>query len=78
MHNINRSNSYDDIDLDFFLEMYPAQDVKMTISKDTLPNLAEGVIELHHKGFLVSCNLAYQIDWSAEENVEILNRELNK
>lgn len=78
MHNINRSNSYDDIDLEFFLEMYPEQDVKMTISKETLPNLAEGVIELHRKGFLVSCNLAYQIDWSAKENLELLNRELLK
>lgn len=78
MHNINRSNSYDDIDLDFFIDLYPKQDVKMTISKETLPNLAEGVIELHKKGFLVSCNLAYQIDWSASENVFILYRELQK
>lgn len=59
MHNVNRSNSYDDIDLDFFLEMYPEQDVKMTVSRETLPHLAEGVIELHQKGFAVSCNLAY-------------------
>lgn len=78
MHNINRSNSYDDIDLDFFLSQYPGQDVKMTISKDTLPHLAEGVIDIHRKGFLVSCNLAYEIDWSAPENVDILNRELSK
>lgn len=49
MHNVNRSNSYDDIDLDFFLEMYPEQDVKMTVSRETLPHLAEGVIELHQK-----------------------------
>lgn len=78
MHNLNRSNSYDDIDLEFFLEMYPEQDVKMTISKETLPNLAEGVIELHQRGFLVSCNLAYGIDWSDPQNTEILNRELHK
>ena len=78
MHNINRSNSYDDIDIDFFKELYPDQDVKMTISKETLPDLAKGVIELHEKGFIVSCNLAYQIDWSSEENADILNRELYK
>ena len=78
MHNVNRSNSYDDIDLEFFLELYPEQDIKMTVSKETLPNLAEGVIELHQKGFLVSCNLAYGIDWSAPENIEVLNRELHK
>ncbi len=78
MHNINRSNSYDMIDLDFFKELYPEQDVKMTISKETLPHLAEGVIELHNKGFLVSCNLAYQIDWSAKENASVLDKELHK
>lgn len=78
MHNINRSNSYDDIDIDFFREMYPDQDIKMTISQETLPNLAEGVIYIHEKGFPVSCNLAYQIDWSSKENVEHLDRELRK
>lgn len=78
MHNKNRSNSYDDIDLEFFVKQYPAQDVKMTISKETLPQLAEGVIDMHNKGFLVSCNLAYEIDWSAPENTTILDRELHK
>lgn len=50
----------------------------MTISKETLPHLAEGVIELHKKGFKISCNLAYQIDWSDEENATLLERELLK
>lgn len=78
MHNINRSNSYDSIDLDFFAAQYPKQDVKMTISQETLPYLAKGVIDMHKKGFIVSCNLAYQIDWSASQNVTILERELHK
>lgn len=78
MHNINRSNSYDDIDLDFFAIQYPTQDVKMTISQETLPQLAEGVIDMHRKGFLVSCNLAFEIDWSSPDNVTALNRELRK
>ena len=78
MHNRNRSNSYDDIDIDFFREMYPDQDVKMTISQETLPMLAEGVIDMHNKGFLVSCNLAYGIDWSEPQNTAILHRELDK
>ena len=78
MHNMNRSQSYDRIDLDFFLNQYPQQDVKMTVSNGTLPRLADGVIDLHEKGFLVSCNLAYEIDWSAPENIDVLSRELNK
>ena len=78
MQNINRSNSADKIDLDFFVKYYSTQDVKMTISHESLSNLAEGVIFLHQKGFNVSCNLAYNIDWSDESNKEILQRELMK
>lgn len=78
MHNINRSQSYDYIDLDFFHEQYPHQDVKMTVSQETLPNLAEGVIDIHNHGFLVSCNLAHGIDWSDSRNADVLYRELNK
>lgn len=77
MHDRNRSNSYDSIDWQFFKNTYPQQDVKMTVSRETLPNLAEGVIDLHTKGFLVSCNLAYGMDWSDPQNREILERELN-
>lgn len=78
MHNTNRSNSYDDIDLSFFINQYPKQDIKMTISQETLPSLAAGVIDMHKKGFIVSCNLAYQIDWTNAQNVELLQRELQK
>lgn len=76
MHNINRSNSYDDIDWEFFFNYYPQQDVKMTVSKETLPMLSKGVIDLHKKGFLVSCNLAYGIDWSDPKNADTLKSEL--
>ena len=78
MHNLNRTNSYDSIDLSFFHRLYPDQDVKMTISQETLPNLADGVIDIHNKGFLVSCNLAFGIDWSNPDNTSILDRELMK
>lgn len=78
MHDCNRSNSFDRIDLDFFASMYSRQEIKMTISKESLPNLYEGVVFCHEKGFLVSCNLAFNIDWSAKENIDILERELKK
>lgn len=78
MQNINRSNSADDIDLDFFSKTYPLQTVKMTISVESLKSLADGVIFLHSKGFKVSCNLAYNIDWSDYENQIHLERELGK
>ena len=78
MQNTNRSNSYDMVDLDFFAQQYPEQSVKMTISNNTLSSLAEGVLYLQSKGFEVSCNLAYGIDWSDTKYQEILYRELNK
>lgn len=78
MHDINRSHSFDDIDLAFFAKNYPTQDIKMTISLESLPHLADGVIFCHQSGFGVSCNLAYNIDWSDPKNEEILKRELNK
>ena len=78
MHNVNRSNSFDKIDIDFFLQLYPNQHVKMTISPQTLPSLHDGVVFIHNKGFRVSCNLAFGIDWSNSQNIYLLERELNK
>lgn len=77
MQDINRSGSYDMIDLDFFRKTYPEQGVKMTISDKTLPCCSEGIIALHKMGFPVSCNLAYGIDWNNGSSVEDLTRELN-
>jgi radical SAM protein with 4Fe4S-binding SPASM domain len=78
MQNINRCNSADMIDLDFFLKQYAKEDIKMTVSPETLHMLADGVIFLHEKGFEISCNLAYGVDWSDKSFPEILERELKK
>ena len=77
-HDINRSGSFDDIDLDFFLNTYPDQTIKMTISELSLPYLAESIQFLSAKGFPISCNLAYMVDWLSEKNVTILEEQLNK
>lgn len=73
MHNQNRSNSYDKIDIDFFRQEYPF--AKMTVTEATLPKLAHGIISLHESGFEVSANLGYGISWS-EEAPEILSGQL--
>ena len=78
IHDKNRSNSFDKIDLEFFSKTWPKQTVKMTVSDLSLPHLADSVIFAHKSGFEVSCNLAYGIDWSNKEMKEILSRELNK
>lgn len=78
IHDMNRSHSFDRIDLDFFLTMYPEQLIKMTISDITLPYLAEGIIFCHTKGFQVACNLAYGVDWTKENLQGKLEEQLDK
>lgn len=76
-HNINRCGSFDEIDLNFFLKEYPLQPIKMTISKESLPYLAESVKFIHSLGFIVECNLAYMIDWTSPTIKSILVNQLN-
>ena len=78
MHNTNRSNSFSEIDIPFFQRTWQDMSIKMTISKETLPFLADGVIFLHSLGFDVNNNFAFGIDWSDECNVDILKVELEK
>lgn len=77
MHDINRCNSFDEIDLKFFKETWPKQSIKMTVSVETLPTLAEGVIFLHEQDFTVSVNLAHGIDWSDKSYISILETDTN-
>lgn len=64
MHNVNRGNSYDLIDLSYFLKTYPDQPVKMTISPNTIGTVSEGIIDVVKKGFKLSANLAYGCEWN--------------
>lgn len=75
-HDINRCNSYDLIDLDFFLHTWPIQTAKMTISPESLPYLADSVIFLHEKGIPFSNNLAYGVNWSSEELLKTMQDQL--
>lgn len=78
-HDKNRSNSFDKIDLDFFLECWPTQPVKMTISKETIDTLFEDIKYIQELGFKISgTNFAEGFDWSDEKYVAILCRELEK
>lgn len=77
-HDLNRSNSFDSIDLDFFLSTYPNQHVKMTVSEISLPHLADSIKYVTEKGFKISCNLAYMIDWLSEKNSKTLKEQLER
>lgn len=80
MQNANRSSSFHNVDLDFFVNTWPNQSVKMTISPDTISNMANGVKFLHRKGFkYISSDLAMgdSVGWS-KEKLGIYQMELKK
>jgi uncharacterized protein len=68
-HNKNRSDSYDQIDIGFFLSTYPDQSVRMTIYNETIGNLSKDIIHLHQLGFReVAATFAHGIDWDIEQH----------
>jgi uncharacterized protein len=73
----NRGCILPDETIDFFAETWPKQSVKMTISEETIGDMFEGIAYLHSKGFNISANLAYGIDWD-DTLVETYRRELDK
>lgn len=79
MHNTNRSNSFDLIDINFFYKTWPKQVVKMTVSPLSIGTLADGIIFLNSVGFLkIDVNLAYMVNWGDPKYVRIYYRELTK
>lgn len=78
-HNINRSNSFDKIDINFFKETWPTQTIKMTISKQTVENIFENIVYLHSLGFdITGTNFAEGIDWEDEKYVKIVSSQLEQ
>jgi uncharacterized protein len=76
-HNKNRSNSYSQIDLAFFVNNSTRQSVRMTINSDTIGNLSKDIIHLHDLGFAdVDSYFAYGIEWNVPEIQHVLQREL--
>jgi uncharacterized protein len=78
-HNQNRSNSYDRVDIEFFLRNYPEQPVRMTINSGTIGNLSKDVVHLHKLGFAsVEAAFACGIKWEGEKIENVLREELHK
>jgi radical SAM protein with 4Fe4S-binding SPASM domain len=78
-HNHNRCNSFDAIDIDFFLRNWPNEGIKMTLSEYSLGHLAEDVKYLHSLGFkdISGVNL-YEgtFDWDKDEYIKTLVPQL--
>ena len=67
MQSKNRGTDHYDIDLDFFHKLWPTQTFQMTISKETLPYLANGVLSVQYKGYEINAALAQGVDWSIDD-----------
>lgn len=73
----NRSNSFDQIDLDFYLELYQDKGfVKMTLHPETISYLAESVKFMHSKKLHPVANCAYGVDWTDESILNIYKGQL--
>lgn len=78
-HDINRCNSFDKIDVEFFRSMWPQQKVKSIVSERTLSMLSESVKYMHFLGFpTIEIKLAYGFDWTEKWKSEMFLKQLNE
>lgn len=78
-HNINRSNSFERIDIEFFRKTWPTTRAKSICSKKTLNMLAESVMYIYSLGFPdIDLKLAYSFDWSDQSEMKELVYQLDK
>lgn len=78
-HNMNRSNSFDKIDIQFFKECWPTQTVKMTISKETVEHIYDNIVYIHSLGFdITGTNFAEGIDWENKKYIKKVASEMEK
>lgn len=67
MQTENRGSARGAIDLPFFIENWPRYTCHMTISKETLPDLANGILSLQRAGGWLDIGLAQGVDWTKED-----------
>lgn len=77
MHNKNRGINTSRIPIDFISKEWPNSYFKMTVSKETLPYYAQGIIELTQKGYRIPSSLAEGVNWD-KKDAEIYKQELLK
>ncbi len=77
MNKQNRGAAIPKDHLHFFQSNWSHQAVKMTISTDTIADLADGIIYAHSFGFEVNANLALGLEWN-DSYSDMYRRELKK
>lgn len=75
IQNSNRTNSYSNIPINFFLKNWPQQKIKATISPIGLDKLAENIIQFHDKGYPFDVTIALGVEWS-DKHAEIFENQM--
>ena len=84
MHNRNRpfkesgQGSFDSIDIDFFTKTWDPVNAKMTVSPETLKDMADGVKYVESRGLKAVTTFATGIRWTRPESVSELIVQLRK
>lgn len=78
-HEINRPNSFERIDIRFFVETWKSLRINMTITPQTLPFFFENIIFFHSIGINnIQTNFAIMTDWSNKNLEQLFYKELLK
>ncbi|MCP4152610.1 MAG: radical SAM protein [bacterium] len=79
-HDLTRDNSYDLVkkNLPFIKSNWPNQPAKMTISAETIPYVAESVIELEDMEMFFTANIGFEDLWGNDNEKAILLKEYER
>ncbi len=75
MQRANRGTAKNAVDLALIHDLYPRQGFHMVISRETLPHLAEGVLEIQRKGYRIEAALAQGEEWT-DADAKLYRRQL--
>lgn len=78
VHNVNCSDSFDLIDVGFFVENWPERPVRAVVYPNTVAYICDSVKYLEKIFKKVKIRLAWGVDWDNEENDNILKDQLEK
>lgn len=74
MQQTNRGVAQSAVDYEFFHNTWPYQPFHVTISKESLPHLANNIIDMYKKGWKANAALASGIDWNDDDAKELTSQ----
>lgn len=75
IHNINRDNSYQLIDIDFYKSVYKRPFAKMTVSPNAVEYMSDSFKFLYNLGFITNMTIAAEMEYT-DETLEKMSHEL--